>query len=43
LRNAVCGFCGKRRHEVPAMAAGEVRICAQCLTLCREVIDEARR
>jgi ribosomal protein L37AE/L43A len=39
-----CSFCGKRRHEVPAMAAaGEVWICSPCLELCREVIDQQRR
>jgi hypothetical protein len=36
-----CSFCGKRRHQVPAMAvAGSARICAECLSLCHEIIDE---
>ena len=36
-----CSFCGKRRHQVPAMAvAGGVRICTECLHLCHEVLDE---
>jgi hypothetical protein len=36
-----CGFCGKRRHQVPAMAAaGNARICAECLNLCDDIIDE---
>jgi hypothetical protein len=36
-----CGFCGKRRHQVPGMAAGEyARICEECLRLCHEIRDE---
>jgi hypothetical protein len=36
-----CGFCGKRRYQVAAMAAaGEVRICDECLNLCREILAE---
>ena len=36
-----CSFCGKRRHQVPSMAAGgSNRICAECLNLCDEIIDE---
>lgn len=36
-----CSFCGKRRHQVPAMAVtGSSRICAECLGLCHEIIDE---
>lgn len=51
---ARCGFCGRRRAGVEAMAeaparpkAGKlrdrrpgVRICAACLELCREILDE---
>jgi hypothetical protein len=36
-----CSFCGKRRHQVPAMAAARgVRVCTECLELCREIITE---
>lgn len=36
-----CSFCGKRRYQVPAMAAaGNARICAECLRLCHEIMDE---
>jgi hypothetical protein len=36
-----CSFCGKRRHQVPAMAsAGAARICAECLSLCHEIVNE---
>jgi ATP-dependent protease Clp ATPase subunit len=34
-----CSFCGKRRHQVAAMAAaGDARICDQCLELCDEIV-----
>jgi hypothetical protein len=34
-----CGFCGKRRDQVAAMAcAASARICSECLELCREII-----
>lgn len=36
-----CSFCGKRRHQVPAMAsAGRPRICEECLQLCLEMRRE---
>jgi len=36
-----CSFCGKRRHQVPAMAsAGGSRICDECLRLCLEIRRE---
>jgi ATP-dependent protease Clp ATPase subunit len=36
-----CGFCGKRRHQVAAMAsAGDTRICNECLELCDEILSE---
>ena len=36
-----CGFCGKRRHQVDAMAAmARGRICDECLDLCHEIRDE---
>jgi ATP-dependent protease Clp ATPase subunit len=34
-----CSFCGKRRHQVAAMAAaGDARICDECLELCDEIV-----
>jgi ClpX C4-type zinc finger len=36
-----CSFCGKRRHQVPGLAAsGSARICAECLRLCQEIVTE---
>lgn len=47
-----CSFCGKHRLEVPGLAinaakanakakvAGNVAICAQCLSLCDEIIAQ---
>ncbi len=36
-----CSFCGKRRHQVPALvSAGRARICPQCLGLCHEMLGE---
>ncbi|HEY6277363.1 MAG TPA: ClpX C4-type zinc finger protein [Streptosporangiaceae bacterium] len=36
-----CSFCGKRRHQVPALvSAGRARICPECLGLCHEMLDE---
>jgi ClpX C4-type zinc finger len=38
-----CSFCGKRRYQTPGMAAAhsaQVRICAECLQLCREFLTE---
>jgi ATP-dependent protease Clp ATPase subunit len=37
-----CSFCGKRRHQVAAMAsAGEMRIiCDECLELCEAIVSE---
>jgi hypothetical protein len=36
-----CSFCGKRRHQVPGLAAAHsARICAECLELCREILTE---
>ena len=38
-----CSFCEKRRHQVEAMAAaGDARICNECLDLCDEIISEER-
>jgi ClpX C4-type zinc finger len=45
-REQRCGFCGKRRYQVPAMAAaamasGEAaQICDECLRLCHEIRSE---
>jgi hypothetical protein len=42
-RDQWCSFCGKSQHRVEAMAAaGEVRICNECLDLCDEVIADNR-
>jgi ATP-dependent protease Clp ATPase subunit len=35
-----CGFCGKPRHRVAAMASTNARICNECLELCDEIVDE---
>ena len=36
-----CGFCGKARHRVEAMAAaGDARICNECVDLCEEITGE---
>jgi ATP-dependent protease Clp ATPase subunit len=36
-----CSFCGKGSQQVPAMAAaGEARICTECVALCHEIIEE---
>lgn len=47
---ARCTFCGKRRVQVPGLAAlaagsagespGSVTICAECISLCNEIIEE---
>jgi ribosomal protein L37AE/L43A len=35
---AKCGFCGKRRHQVPGIAAASGwMICAECVELCNEI------
>lgn len=40
-RTERCSFCGKRRHQVTALAsAADARICAECLLLCREIVAE---
>lgn len=40
-RTEQCWFCGKRRHQVSAMAsAGDTRICDECLRQCREIRRE---
>lgn len=36
-----CSFCGKRRHQVAAMASTDhALICNECLDLCEEIISE---
>jgi ClpX C4-type zinc finger len=36
-----CSFCGKRRYQVPGLAAAhDARICAECLELCHEIVTE---
>lgn len=38
-RDEWCSFCGKSHHRVEAMAAaGDARICNQCLDLCDEIV-----
>jgi len=40
-RDTRCSFCAKGRHQVEVMAAaGDVRICGECLALCDEIISE---
>jgi hypothetical protein len=40
-REELCSFCGKRRQRVKAMAAaGEARICNECIDLCDEIVDD---
>ena len=40
-RDERCSFCGKGRGQVEAMAAaGNARICNECLDLCDEIISE---
>jgi hypothetical protein len=40
-RDGWCGFCGKGRYRVEAMAAaGDARICNECLSLCDEIISD---
>lgn len=42
-RDESCSFCGKGRHQVLAMAAaGDPRICNECLSLCDAIISEER-
>ena len=37
-RTERCSFCGKRRHQVTAMAsAGTARMCQECVRLCSEM------
>jgi ClpX C4-type zinc finger len=36
-----CSFCGKRRDQVTGLAGGaEAIICAECVSLCREILVE---
>jgi ATP-dependent Clp protease ATP-binding subunit ClpX len=37
-----CSFCGKRQDQVKKLIAGPKRvfICDDCVTLCKEIIDE---
>jgi ClpX C4-type zinc finger len=38
---ASCSFCGKARHRVEAMAAaGDARICNECIDLCDEIVRD---
>jgi ClpX C4-type zinc finger len=41
VRDARCSFCGKARDRVEAMAAaGDARICNECVDLCDEIISD---
>jgi hypothetical protein len=37
-----CSFCGKRQDQVKKLIAGPkgVAICDECVTLCKEIVDE---
>src|SRR5438552_18586246 len=36
-----CSFCGKSQDQVRKLIAGQgVYICDECITLCREIVDE---
>ncbi len=38
-----CSFCGKKRAHVGGIASGSaVKICNECVDLCREILDEER-
>jgi hypothetical protein len=38
-----CSFCEKGRHQAWAMAAaGDARICDECLSLCEEIVSDER-
>jgi hypothetical protein len=40
-QDATCGFCGKHRADVDHLVTGHgASICAECLTICREINDE---
>jgi hypothetical protein len=41
-RDEWCSFCGKSHHLVEAMAAaGDARICTECLDLCDDIIADS--
>jgi len=40
-QDATCSFCGKQRTDVDHLVTGPAAsICAECLTICREINDE---
>jgi len=40
-RDTRCSFCAKARHQVEVMAAaGDARICGECVALCDEIISD---
>jgi hypothetical protein len=40
-RGTRCSFCAKGRHQVEVMAAaGDARICSECVALCDEIITD---
>lgn len=40
-----CSFCGKKAQQVAYLVQGphEVQICAECVDLCNEIIEEERK
>jgi len=41
ITTAKCSFCGKRRYQVPGLAAAaRAAICTECLALCHEITAE---
>ena len=43
-RDALCSFCRKSNHDVGPFVEGpgEVYICAECVELCQDIIDQER-
>jgi len=40
-RDSRCSFCAKSRHQVEVMAAaGDTRICSECVALCDEIVSD---
>ena len=38
-----CSFCGKRQNQVDKLIAGptlNIMICDECVTLCKQIVDE---
>lgn len=42
--NLKCSFCDKKQRQVEQLIAGpHAAICNECVDLCNEIIEEARR